>query len=232
MSYIGSDIKDMNRRIVYDTLLKNGGLSKAAISRMTGISAPTVIKIVDYLKQLGCIEELGEGTIPLGRRPDMFRFNPDFAYAVGVNFSGVDIVIGLMDCAGKFRCTRSVAVVPDFSRVMNSILPEEIHTLIIQSGIQAERIKGICFGLPGVVNHAEKTIGLAPLIGIIEPQNYTPIIEQLEQKFGIPVYFENDANMAAMGEFRARGLHAGDDLLFLTVGKGLGSGIILDGRLA
>jgi predicted NBD/HSP70 family sugar kinase len=231
MSYVGADIKGMNRRIVYNLLLHNDGISRADISRMTGISAPTVIKIVEYLEQTGCVREIGEGVSPLGRKPNILQFDPSFGYAVGINFSGVGIDVGIVDFSGTVCYTERFPVVPDFEEVMSDILPQKIPASIKKSFIPPEKIRGICIGLPGVVDHEKKTIGLAPLVGIADEKNFSGYISDLSEKFKMPIRFENDANMAAMGEFKARKSCDDEDLLFITLGKGLGAGLILNGKL-
>lgn len=231
MPYSGSDIKGMNRRIVYDLLLHKGEMSRAEISRMTGISAPTVLKIVDYLKELGCIQEMGEGESALGRKPNLLRFDASIGYAIGVNFSGVDIKVGIVDFSGSICYKEQFPVVPDFKKVMKEILPEQIRDIVKRSGIAVEKIRGLSIGLPGVVNSSEKTIELAPLVGISDKLDYSVYITDLSDRLSMPVYFENDANMAAMGEFKSREYQNSDDLLFITIGKGLGAGLILGGKL-
>lgn len=231
MPYIASDIKDMNRRIVYNVLSSSDGLSKAEISRMTGISAPTVIKIIDYLKGLGCVKEVGGGESVLGRKPQLLRFDQSFGYAIGVYFSGVDLKAGIVDFGGNICYTESMPLSNDFVNTITNIFPKIIENFIKQSGISAEKIKGICVGIPGVINEKRKTIELAPLIGIIEKSDYIKIMSQISEYLKMPVFFENDANIAAVGEFAARGYTSNDDLLFITVGKGIGAGIILNGNL-
>jgi predicted NBD/HSP70 family sugar kinase len=231
MAYIGSDIKGMNRRIVYELLCCKGELSRAEISRITGISAPTVLKIVDYLQRIGCVREVGEGESPLGRKPNILQFDAGFSYAVGVNFSGVDVDIGITDFSGTICYMRHLPVIPDFEKVLKEILPAEIRNIIAASNIASEKIRGICIGLPGVINPEKKTIGLAPLVGIRDRKDYSWYISDLSCRLGMPVRFENDANMAAIGEFRARNFTPRDDLLFITIGKGLGAGLILNGKL-
>ena len=221
----------MNRKIVYNLFLSKAEMSKSEISRETGISAPTVIKIIDYLKTIGCVKEIGEGESAIGRKPNMLRFDPSAGYAIGVDFSGVEIKIGIVDFGGNVCYIEKLPTASNFEKVLNNDFPLRIQKLIEAAKISADKIKGICIGVPGVVNADQKTIELAPLVGIIKKKDYSEIVSKISDALKIPVIFENDANAAVIGEFVARKYMSDDDLLFITIGKGLGAGIILNGKL-
>jgi predicted NBD/HSP70 family sugar kinase len=231
LAYIASDIKGMNRKIVYDLFLSKNEMSKSEISRETGISAPTVMKIVDYLKKFGCIKEIGKGRSSVGRRPNFLQFDPSAGYAIGVDFSGVEMKIGIVDFGYHLCCFEQFSTQSDFKQVLNHDFPLQVRDLLEKSQIPHEKIRGICIGVPGVVNTVQQTIELAPLVGIIKKQDYGVMASRISDSLHMPVTFENDANVAAIGEFTARKYTAADDLLFITIGKGLGAGIILNGKL-
>jgi predicted NBD/HSP70 family sugar kinase len=229
--YVAANLKYLNRQVVYQMLERCGELSRAEISRSTGISAPTVLKIVDYFKELGCVEELGAGESSMGRKPQLLRFRPDVGYAVGVDFSGVDVKIGVVDFGGSVRYLSTTAVTPDMTLIGSNEFAEMLESAITASGAPRERIYGICIGLPGVVNKGLRTLSLAPLVGVKDQISYDGIVQSLSEKLGLPIQVENDANLYALGEFEACGYTDRDDLLLIRPGKGLGAGIILNGQL-
>lgn len=231
MAYIAQNLKSMNRRTVYNLLLEKEVMSRAEISRQTGISAPTVIKIIEYFKDNGLVEELGGGESALGRKPQMLRFCPHARYSIGIEFAGVDLKGGIVDLAGNVCHSFSTPVVPMFETVLRDELCKHVETMIAQSGIDRAKISGICIGVPAVVNKKEETIDLAPLVGITELTQYTAIVSELSRRLKMPVTLENDANVSAIGEFIHRRLCADDDLLYIILGKGIGAGIILGGAL-
>lgn len=231
MAYIAQNLKEMNRRTVYRLLLEKEIPSRAEISRQTGISAPTVLKIIDYFEENGLIEDLGGGETPLGRKPQMLRFQPCARYAIGVEFAGVDLKGGIVDLAGNIRHFNRTPVVPVFETVLRESLYRQVDQMIRESGIAREKIGGICIGVPAVVNKQDETIDLAPLVGITELTKYTDMVTELSAKLDMPVFLENDANVSVIGEFIHRGMGPQDDLLYIILGKGIGSGIILNGAL-
>ncbi len=231
MAFIASHLKGMNRKSVYSLLASTPEISKAEIGRQTGISAPTVIKIIDRFKDIGCVEELGEGASPLGRKPQLLRLNPSFGYAIGVDYNGLELRAGIVDFGGRLCHLRCEKVEPDFHGVAEHKLAACVEALIAESGIPRQKIRGLCVGLPGAINENLQTVDFAPLIGLNSSTDYAAIVEKLSAQLNLPVCVENDANAAATGEFITRGLTERDDLLFVIGIRGIGAGIILDGEL-
>lgn len=231
MAYIASHLKGMNRRLVYGLLREKGAMSKAEISQITGISPPTVMKIMDYFKSVGCVEEIGEGSSAIGRKPQLLRLKADAAFVLGIEFTGITLRMGLVDMTGHIRRLETGEAVPDFDHVIRRGLAARIDAFLEKCALPAGSLKGIGIGLPGRVNSRDKTIDLAPLEGIVEQTDYRDIEENLLERYRMPVVFENDANAAALGEFSCRGLPPDEDLLYIAFGKGIGAGIIIHGEL-
>ncbi len=230
-SHVASDLKEHNRRVVYDLIRSRGELSKAEITRSSGISAPTVIKIIDYFTSLGIVGEAGEGESALGRKPMLIRFEPRAAYAVGSEYDGVHLSVGLVDLSGRICALRRSPAPADLRDLLGSLLAREVEELISGAGVPREIIRGICVGVPGAVNPERRVIGLAPLVGIMDEVDYAPLAAALGTTLGFPVLVANDANAAALGEFAAREPEEGGDLVFVELGRGVGAGLILDGQL-
>lgn len=229
--YIASHLKDMNRKTVYNLISDVGEISKAEIGRQTGISSPTVIKIVKFLLETNIVTEAGEGESALGRKPHILRFNPCAFYSIGVNFEGDFLKIGVVDLAGNLIKYRQYHVVPDFNDIISSKLKDYIQDIIKQADIPESKVLGVGIGIPGVVDPKKCIVEFAPLVGITEKLDYYDMLQQLSDQTGLPIYFENDVNMAALGEFSSRKLKPEDDLAYISIGTGLGAGIILDGKL-
>ena len=230
-SYMASDIKDINRKTVFDLLKTEGELSKAQISRRTGISSPTVIKIVDFLHERHILNEAGTGPSSVGKKPTLLRFNPDAFYTVGVEYEGEVLKVGIIDLQGRVVRLNKLEVQPHFESVFRDILPKAITSLALSQGAPRVRIAGIGIGFSGVVDSVNSVIEYAPLVDVFERKSFLDIKDQLEQQFAVPVCIENDVNADSLGEFTERRLGAGNDLIYLSLGTGLGAGIIIDGKL-
>jgi len=230
-NFVAANLKDLNRRSVYTLLRTEREISKAEIARRSGISAPTVMKIIDYFKAIGIVVEAGEGSSALGRKPQLLRFAPEAALAVGAEFDGYHLLLGLVDLSGMVGPLIRRRVAPDARTFLMSELAPAVRDLIAEAGIPLNRISGLGLGLPGVVGPGSRTLSYAPFIGVDAPLDLSPFLDTLEGELGLAIVVENDANAAALGEYAARGLGENGDLLYIELGRGLGAGLILDGRL-
>jgi predicted NBD/HSP70 family sugar kinase len=230
-SFVPSDLKERNRATVYDILKAKGSISKADIARESGISAPTVIKIIDYFSSLGLVQEAGEGTGALGRRPQLLRFDPEAVYALGAEYDGVHLSVGVVDLSGGLHALVRHTALPDAHALLAEALEPCVAEALASAGIGADRVVGLGLGLPGTVDPARRILRFAPLVGVARPLDFGPLLDELEVRLGFPLVLENDANAAALGEFAARGLGPTDDLLFAVLGMGLGAGLVLEGKL-
>jgi predicted NBD/HSP70 family sugar kinase len=229
--YIASDLKDMNRQTVYDLISSTGEISRAEISRKTGISSPTVIKIIDHFINLGIVSMGGEGKSRLGRKPQIIKFNPNAAYSLGIEFDSRFISIGIVNLLGEIISIKRYANKPDIFYMLKKKMVKYIGMVIKESGIEKNKILGIGIGIPGSVDPNSKIITLAPSFGVKDSLDVSSLIKNMEDELELTVILERDVYAAAKGEFKLRKSNGDRDLLFIFMGSGIGAGIILDGKL-
>lgn len=228
--YIASNLRDMNRKTVFDLIANVGEISRSEISQITGISAPTVLKITNYLCDNGFIINVGEGQSAIGRKPQMLKFNPNFTYSIGVEYEGDYLKMGIVNVGSEIILKKTIHAEHDFENVITNILIENVENLIKESGIPKSKIHGIGLGLPGAVNLDNDEIRLGPLVGVYNTYPLQNIIQKIKDALDLSVYVCNDVNAASIGEYITRNLKE-EDLVYISLGTGLGSGIILDGKL-
>lgn len=229
--FVASHLKDMNRQTVYALLATGEELSKAEISRRTGISGPTVFKVIDYFRSVGFLTDTSRGDSALGRKPDNFRLDPDARYSVGIELEGDYARSGLVNLANEVVCSGVTAVEGGFDGFLKKQLVKTVRQLVSGSKVPKEKITGIGLGVPGVVRPGTARVSLAPMMGVCRETDYSGVLSRLSSALALPVYMENDVNVSAIGEFHARKMTDGEDLVFLSLGTGLGAGIILKGEL-
>ena len=148
-------------------------------------------------------------------------------YVVGIDIGGTNIVFGLVDARGTILCSDSIKT-QAYAEVDECIdaVCEKLMPLIESRG-GADKVKGIGIGAPNG-NYYNGTIEFAPNLpwkGVIR------LAEMFEERLGIPTALTNDANAAAIGEMTygvARGLK---DFIMITLGTGVGSGIVINGQM-
>lgn len=230
-AYVAAHLKDMNRKTVYKLVSAVKEISKAEISRQTGISSPTVIKIVNFLLENGFVKEAGEGDSALGRKPQILKFDPDAAFSIGVEMEGGFLRLGIVNLEGEIKALRQMSVSHDFDKVMKEELGPSIENIIHETGVPREKILGVGIGIPGVLDADKYVIDFAPLINIYDTRDCRELFDALSKSINLPIFIENDVNAAAIGEFVSRRLGPQQDLIYVSLGTGLGAGLILEGKL-
>jgi len=193
------------------------------------MTIPSVLKVTQQLLDRNVLSEIGEVDTALGRKPKQFEFNPDFLNAIGVSFEGISLAMGLVNVDGDIRLettTRQRGCLDD--NFVNSII-KGVERIRRQPWFGT--LSGVGIAIPGIVNPLTFVVEFAPLIGIFEPFDASVIVERISDGLGLQVILENDVNMYAKGEFYARNLGQDEDLICITLGTGIGCGIILDGKL-
>jgi glucokinase len=142
--------------------------------------------------------------------------------AVGVDVGGTKIAAGVVTPEGKIL---------DEVRYPTPHLPgtliETIARAISEVGDGPE-IGGVCLAVPGLILAQENKVIFSPNLRAVEG---IPLKEKLEPKIGMPLTIENDGNAAAWGEFRFGVGSEADHLVFVTLGTGIGGGVITHGIL-
>src|SRR5689334_19024371 len=158
MYYVPTHLKGMNRRLVYEALANVGRISRADLARATGISAPTIGKIVSFFEKSGIVSEIGVGTSEMGRKPKLLRFNNESYFTIGVEFEGDDLKVGIIDLLGNIKVFTQMPASASFDQLMQGELAGAIKATLRDARVPMSRIWGVGIGIPGVVNLERQTI--------------------------------------------------------------------------
>lgn len=149
-------------------------------------------------------------------------------YYIGIDIGGMTIKGGLIDENGKIYAKKAVATLPErhYSEIIKDIasLTED---LVKEVGITVDDIVAVGMGIPGTINSKTGVITYANNINFEK----VPIVKEYNKYIQKPTYIGNDANIAALGEARFGSGKGSKDVCFVTLGTGIGTGIIVDGVL-
>jgi glucokinase len=147
-------------------------------------------------------------------------------YAIGVDLGATFVKIGLVDNKGKVYFRRKIETPPgaDKTLLIDSIV-NNVKDVIKESGKQ---VYGIGIGVPGPVDSQK---GIVHYFPNIKGWKEVPLKAILEKKLGLRVMLDNDVNAMTLGEFVFGAGKECDNLVCLTLGTGVGGGIIIDGKL-
>ena len=221
-------LKHLNERTVLEAIRAGAPISRAEISRRAGISKPTVSLALQSLVDAGLVREALEG--PAGPRYGAVFFEPvpEAALSLGLDVGGRFLRGAICDLRGDIRARLDVEVDGgDAARVLAQIA-ELRDALVDATGLDDTLVNGAVVGVPGVVDPERRAISLATNVAGLEGASFA---DDLEAWLGLDVWLENDVNLAALGE-QWQGVARGvDDFLFLSIGTGMGAGLVLRGEL-
>lgn len=148
-------------------------------------------------------------------------------YVLGMDLGGTNSVFGIVSREGQVICTDSIKTqqYPDINEYVDTIAAR-IKVMAEQVG-GMEQIEGFGIGAPNG-NYHRGTIELPPNLPW---KGITPLAKMFEDRLGVPTRLTNDANAAALGEMTYGAAKGMKDFIMITLGTGVGSGIIIDGKL-
>jgi predicted NBD/HSP70 family sugar kinase/biotin operon repressor len=223
----------INQSIIFNYLRAKGPISRAKISQDLKISAPAVSRVIEKLINDDYVIEAYKQETKSGKRPTLLTLNKNRGLVLGVDLGSEKLKMALMDYSGNI-VKRYIG--PDILDRMDisEILKNEISKVftdckknILKSSITSE-IESICVAFPADVDPLSGQIISAPLYGSWSNIN---LKADLKDKFNIPVFIENNVNLAAWGEKTNGKAKNFSNVVFLEISNGIKAGIIIDNVL-
>ncbi len=220
-------LRSLNSGAVLRTVIEQGPVSRAEIARATNLSNVTVGAIVTELLGSDLLTETGETSSTAGRPGRLLELNSSAYGSIGVKLSDRAITCALTDLRAEVVAEASLPLEHPSVEDFVAALVQLVEQLITETGLPSERLLGVGIGLPGVVDRATGTAVYSPFLRWVD----VPVVALAEAALNIPVLVENDVNTLALTE-RWFGLGQGaQDFLVVTLGQGIGLGIVLGGKL-
>jgi N-acetylglucosamine repressor len=215
-------LRKYNRRLLVSLLRREGPLSRSDLARRTGLSPSVLTRRTQTLLREGVIREVGKRASGGGRRPMLLAFNPSFAATIGIKVERLQLLAARVDLSGRVlaRCRTELDAPPTAPAVI-----DEIVKAVRQ--LTAGRILGVGVSVSGSVDAARRTHLYSPILGWKD----IPLAGRLEGALPFSVQVENDVNALTLAEHLHGAGRSYTHFVCLTVGEGIGAGIVLDGTL-
>ncbi|HHY48073.1 MAG TPA: ROK family transcriptional regulator [Firmicutes bacterium] len=223
-------VKQANTSLIINVLKAQGPLSQAEISRITKLTKSTVSGIINELMSAGVIREAGVGTAGSsgGRRPTLLELNPEAFYVVGVDIGTTNIHAILTNLTGASLNEKAIPTLPRDgldSLVRRTV--ELIKEIVQEPGIQMSELVGIGVAAAGLVDHKTGVVKYSPNFN----WRNVPLKDLLENTIQVPVSVDNCTRVMARGEMWFGAAKTVSNLLYVNVGYGIGSALVIDKKV-
>jgi predicted NBD/HSP70 family sugar kinase len=215
-----------NKKQILEFIYKNiVPISKKDLADKLGLSTTSVTTFINELLVEDKIISCGTAKSTGGRKSNLYKLNPEAFYSLGIELQVDRIIMVLLNFCGELIETREVAFSNKNEWHVLVILNHLIDQIIADYHIPLNKLKGIGIGVPGIVN---------PNTGILE---FAPNLGWKHVNLGVllnvkaPVIIENEANAAALGEKAFGVARDVSNLLYISIGIGIGCGMLLNGKL-
>lgn len=220
------DIQESNRVSVLRILSKEDVLTRADLSRMTGLKQATITNIINDLLSSGVVSETGTLKGNLGRRSIGIRLNAENFNVVGIKIARRSYSVGIFNIKNQLLDKTYQKLEPSTgaSAVLQSLVADA-RRLIDKYGSCC----AIGVAVPGPYLRREGRIAvMTEFVGWEKIDIYKKLSDAFEQ----PVFVEHDANAGALGEWNCNANIGSDDVLVhLLASEGIGSGVVIDGKI-
>lgn len=223
-------LKMINKRKVLQEIMDGGELySRASLAKALKLSKPTISALVDELVLEGWIYEK-ESMVAArrgGRKPVQLFFNKEYKYTIGMDIGGTSTEIAIMDLDGACILHRKIDTQDGLQKDFIHLLVDEVNSMLEAKNISHAKVLAMAIGAPGITDSDQGIVMEAPSLGWLD----YPLKKKMAKHFPFPIYIENDVNMAVLGECWKGAAKDKSHVVLITIGTGVGCGIVINGEL-
>jgi len=227
-------VKRINRSVLLRLTRARPGLSRAQLAEASGLTKSTVSLLTRDLLNEGWLREAGSAVASgLGRPSTPLFIDAEARALIGVEIAVEWVRVVGVSLLGEVLCTHeeaSLGHAPGAMCTQAAALVARVHQVLAQRGLQ---VSGIGVGVPGAISEATGRVRFAPNLGWRE-LDLLPLLARALSAAGlpaVPVHLQNEADVAALGEYEfSEGANTGP-LIFVSCDVGVGAGIVLNDRL-
>jgi len=217
-------IKEHNKNLVFRTIFQFEPISRVEIARRTRLTRTTVSQMVAELMEEGLVAERGVVSVGVGKPRTMLGIVEEARSFIGLDLSNEVYRGALFNLRGRVRHLQEWPLRDPQGEGALAHVFELVDALLAAA---PSPVLGIGVGTPGLVDIERGIVHQAVNRGWVD----LPLKDLLSQRYGLPVYVANDSHMTALAEYRFGAGVGARHLVVIKIGEGIGSGVVLDGRL-
>ena len=219
-------IRAMNRSVVLNAIKIHGPIARVVVARETGLSPATVTGITADLIEEELVFEKDTGDSSGGRPPILLAINPSGGYVVGIKLTETQAIGALTDLEATVIVKRTDKLHGRDPEIIVKQLSLLISELLHIAGLPKKKLLGVGIGLAGIVDSEQGMLRQSPFFGWHD----LPLRDMLQAQIRVPVYVDNDVNTLTLAEMWFGEVQGIDSFLVVTVGRGVGMGIVVNGQ--
>jgi predicted NBD/HSP70 family sugar kinase len=221
-------LRAINERTVLDCIHAGGPMSRAEIARRSGVSKPTVSQALAVLERAGLVREAGRTSGSKGPTAVLYELNTAAGHTVGVDVGRERVRAAVADLAGTILARADQRSKAHSARALITQIGRVARQVAEQAGLAWSRVTVTVVGSPGVFHDDGDHPSLAHNL---PGWGRAGVLDAVRAELGTHVRFDNDVNLAALGESRFGAARGIETFVYFHVGTGVGMGICLDGGL-
>jgi glucokinase-like ROK family protein len=222
-------VRQINLSLIMNILRTDAPISRASLSQKTKLNKTTVSDLINELNERGFVRELGMQSSGTGRPATLLTLNPGAGHIISCEIAVGYLEVLVTDFAPEAIWQVKELTPPntDQQTILGRLLIL-LHQAVEKGKAASGNLLGIAVGIPGMVDRATGTLLFAPNL----KWRNVPLLALLEeQAFGAPIFVDNEANMAALGEHYFGVAQGYNEILYLSGNVGLGGGLLRNGRI-
>lgn len=218
-------LKDLNTKAVFEHVAAVGGASRVALADALGLSATSVSRITEALIRGGLLRAGAQIASRIGRRQTLLEIEPGAASVIAVDVRTNTVRFALADLRGERVAHVHVPMAAADVHGVVALVASEVARLT--ATVPPSRVT-VVVGVPGAWDEVRRRVYCVPNIPFLDGVDLASL---LERSLGTTVLIDNDVNFAALGEYHFGAGADVEDVCYLNLGSGVGSGLVVGGRL-
>lgn len=218
---------DHNQRVTLHAIRVNGPITRAELAVITGLTAPAIANITKRLLTEKLIQEAGRRRGGRGQPATKLVINPEAWFSIGVNVDRDHITMVVLDFEGQVRARASSEVAFAMPKDVEQFFRKGVHKLLGKVGIGRERLAGVGVALPDDMPRAATLPHQPADYGVWAS---TDVAALLSGALQVPVFVENDAAAATMGEMQFGLGKKHQTFFYILITAALGGSLVIEGN--
>ncbi|MER5321174.1 ROK family transcriptional regulator [Streptosporangium roseum] len=218
-------LREINDRAALELLLDSGPLTRGQIGELTGLSKVTASQTLARLEERGLVEVAGEQAGGRGPNAALYGIIPSSAYVAGLDVGPEFVTTAIADIHGEI--VAEVTVAPNGHDDPVALVHSAVVKACRSAKVALSKLRAVVIGTPGVVDPRTGDVRFSFDL----PGWHEGIHEALARDLRRDIKIENDVNLVAVAERTLGAARGVDDFVLLWVGRGIGLGVVLGGRL-